>query len=135
VRGERVEVTFLGNVGDMMPFYDQLDLLALPSAGESFGLVAVEALMRSVPVAVLPDVGGCLALVRPDETGFVVSGGAEGFRRLWNTLDARPDVLVRLRGRIAALDLSEFTIARTRAALDRLTAPDGAAASPLAIVA
>ena len=45
---DRVE--FLGGVMDMESFYNQLDLLVMPSRWEGFGLVAVEAMACGVPV-------------------------------------------------------------------------------------
>jgi glycosyltransferase involved in cell wall biosynthesis len=117
---DRVQVTFRGTVANMESFYDDIDLLVFPSKGESFGLVALEALMRSVPVAVFPDVGGCLPLIRPGETGFIITGGAEGLRELWHGLDQRPATLTELQATISGLDFSEFTVARTRRALDTL---------------
>lgn len=117
---EHVEVEFLGVVDDMASFYDQLDLLIFPSAGESLGLVVLEALTRSVPVAVFRDVGGCLPLVADGRTGFVVKDGVEGLRALWRSLDAEPALLDRLATGLSHMDLSALSAARTRAALDGL---------------
>jgi N-acetyl-alpha-D-glucosaminyl L-malate synthase BshA len=65
------QVAFLGEQARMGPFFAQADLFLLPSAQESFGLAALEALASGVPV-VATDVGGVSEVVRHGETGRLV---------------------------------------------------------------
>ena len=120
----RVRIDFLGNVINMGSFYDSLDLLVLPSKAESFGLVALEALSRGVPVAVFSDVGAPLMFVENQRNGFVLEKGVEDLKKLWSSLIHRPDLLEQLRSRISTEDLSCFNIAKTREALERLISTD-----------
>jgi glycosyltransferase involved in cell wall biosynthesis len=65
------QVVFTGFVEDIWPLMAELDLLAIPSLWEGFGLVAAEGLSLGVPV-VASDVGGLPEVVRHCETGFLV---------------------------------------------------------------
>jgi glycosyltransferase involved in cell wall biosynthesis len=114
-----VEVSFLGNVEDMKSLYHGLDLFILPSVGESFGLVVLEALLCGVPVAVFDDVGGCLGLVRDGETGFVLKGD-QALADLFERLGRRPDVLGTMAGNIKREEYASYDIAKTRNLLNSL---------------
>jgi glycosyltransferase involved in cell wall biosynthesis len=117
---DRVRVEFAGIVGDMAAFYDGLDLFVFPARCESFGLVVLEALVRSVPVAVFSDVGGALALVRDRENGFRLEPGTGSLRGLWRELDRDPGILRNLALNAAGMGLDEYDIARTKARLEML---------------
>ena len=67
-------VTFQGIVKqDRLPyFYSAADVCVVPSYYESFGLVALESLACGTPV-VASDVGDLRNIIRPGETGYVVS--------------------------------------------------------------
>jgi len=119
---DRVRVEFLGAVRDMRAFYEGLDLLVFPSAGESFGLVVLEALACGTPVAVFPDVGGALVLIDDGRNGLVLPEGSNGLSALWASLDEDPGLLTRLRQGAADTDLSPYDIATTRATLESLVA-------------
>lgn len=120
VRSDKVSIEFLGHVRDMVAFYDEVDLLVFPGANESLGLVVIEALFRGTPVAVFPDVGGCLPLIRNRVTGFVLEPGEPGLRALWQELDRHPQILHEQYRALAEEDLSHFRIERTRSELERL---------------
>lgn len=70
-------VELLGHLEDLVPFYHALDVLALPSLAEGFGLVAAEAGACGLPVVAtrtssLPEIvvdGGTGLLVPPGEPG------------------------------------------------------------------
>src|SRR5690606_41115718 len=109
-------------VRDMRAFYEELDLLVFPSAGESFGLVVLEALACGTPVAVFPDVGGALVLIADGRNGLVIPEGSNGLRALWASPDEDPGRLTRLRQGAADTDLSPYDIATTRATLESLVA-------------
>ncbi|MDQ1633903.1 MAG: hypothetical protein QOJ32_712 [Frankiaceae bacterium] len=67
-------VTFSGFQSDVAPFVAACDVVLLPSEGESFGNVAVEALSAERPV-VASDVQGLAEVLRHDRTGFLVPVG------------------------------------------------------------
>lgn len=64
-------ITFTGIIeqGKLIPFFQKADLLMLPSAHESFGMVMVEAMACGTPVAALKKAGG------PDE---IITNGLNG---------------------------------------------------------
>ncbi|HEX3157704.1 MAG TPA: N-acetyl-alpha-D-glucosaminyl L-malate synthase BshA [Gemmatimonadaceae bacterium] len=66
--GVASDVHFLGKIDDVAPLLAGADLFLLPSASESFGLSALEALASGVPV-VASDTGGLREVVRDGVTG------------------------------------------------------------------
>ncbi|HEV8686703.1 MAG TPA: glycosyltransferase [Gaiellaceae bacterium] len=78
---ERVEwLGFVGRV-DRRAFFESIDLLAMPSAYESFGLAAAEALAAGVPVLVTRRVG-VASLVTDHGCGFIVEPVVDEVRRV-----------------------------------------------------
>jgi N-acetyl-alpha-D-glucosaminyl L-malate synthase BshA len=84
-RGVAGQVSTVGVVDDVAPFLRQTDLLLLPSASESFGLVALEAMASGVPVVasrtggipeVVPD-GGAGYLLRPGDVDGMAARATE----------------------------------------------------------
>jgi glycosyltransferase involved in cell wall biosynthesis len=69
-------VTFLGRLSDVAPCYEQSSIVVVPSRGEGFGLVALEAAERG-RAAIVSDVGGLPEIVAHGETGLVVPAGDE----------------------------------------------------------
>jgi glycosyltransferase involved in cell wall biosynthesis len=71
-RPERAHLEFLGRVSDerLRQLYAQADVFALPSEGEGFGLVFVEAMAQGVP-CVCVNAGAAPEVVRDGETGLV----------------------------------------------------------------
>ena len=67
-------VHFLGKIDNVAPLLASADLFLLPSANESFGLSALEALASGVPV-VGTDAGGMPEVVRNGETGILCPVG------------------------------------------------------------
>lgn len=63
-------VDFVGEQHDLVPWLSSADLFLLPSAQESFGLAALEAMACRVPV-VASRVGGLPEVIRDGVTGFV----------------------------------------------------------------
>lgn len=64
------EVTFLGEQQDLVPFLSVADVFLLPSAQESFGLAALEAMACEVPV-VASRVGGLPEIIENGVTGYL----------------------------------------------------------------
>jgi L-malate glycosyltransferase len=64
------DVVFAGEQQDLVPWLSVADLFLLPSAQESFGLAALEAMACEVPV-VASDVGGLPEIIENGLTGFV----------------------------------------------------------------
>jgi glycosyltransferase involved in cell wall biosynthesis len=67
-------VIFTGYQADTRPFYTVMDIFALPSAHEAFGLVLVEAMYAKLPI-VATRVGGIPTVVAENRTGLLVPPG------------------------------------------------------------
>jgi N-acetyl-alpha-D-glucosaminyl L-malate synthase BshA len=72
--GLRDEVIFLGKQEDIACVLSMADVMLLPSAQESFGLVALEAMACGKPV-IASDAGGLPEVVKDGETGFILPIG------------------------------------------------------------
>ena len=68
------DVATVGVVDDVAPFLQTTDLLLLPSAAESFGLVALEAMASEVPV-VASRTGGLPEVVPDGRAGYLLPPG------------------------------------------------------------
>jgi glycosyltransferase involved in cell wall biosynthesis len=79
-------VTFLGRVAPVAPVLERADLVVVPSFGEGFGLVALEAMERGRPV-IASTVGGLSEIVDDGRTGLLVASG---------DVDALADAIVEL---------------------------------------
>ena len=64
-------VTFLGQVGAVQEVYERNAIVVVPSRGEGFGMVALEAAERG-RAAIVTDVGGLPEIVEEGATGLVV---------------------------------------------------------------
>ena len=113
-------VTFLGHVDPVQRAMEESSLVVVPSLGEGFGLVALEAMERSRPV-VASAVGGLTDIVRDGETGVLVAPGeAEPLARAIVELARDPERAARLgrAGRRRAVDC--FSEERSLDGLERL---------------
>jgi len=91
--GVTQQVVFTGVRNDIPEILTALDILALPSYSEGFGLVLVEAMASGVPV-VATNVGGIPEVVQDSETGILVNPGAPdelaaAILRLYNDQELR----------------------------------------------
>jgi N-acetyl-alpha-D-glucosaminyl L-malate synthase BshA len=73
--GLAADVTFVGEQYDLVPWLSAADLFLLPSAQESFGLAALEAMACEVPV-VASRVGGLPEIIEDGVSGFLCPPGA-----------------------------------------------------------
>jgi N-acetyl-alpha-D-glucosaminyl L-malate synthase BshA len=64
------DVSFVGEVHDMVPWLSVADVFLLPSSQESFGLAALEAMACEVP-PVVSRVGGLPEVISDGETGLL----------------------------------------------------------------
>ena len=67
-------VTFLGYVAPVAHAIDRSSIVVVPSLGEGFGMVALEAMERARPV-IAAEIGGLGELVQHAETGLLVPPG------------------------------------------------------------
>jgi glycosyltransferase involved in cell wall biosynthesis len=103
-------VTFLGRVAPVQEVYERNAIVVIPSRGEGFGMVALEAAERG-RAAIVSDVGGLPEIVADGETGVVVpSADVEALARAIVVL-SRDAELVR-----------EYGHAARRRALDQFSA-------------
>jgi len=77
--GERIR--FVGEVDDVVPWYQAFDLFVAPSRNEGFGLTPLEAMACGVP-CVTSDAGAYEAMITPGESGICCPASDEpGLRR------------------------------------------------------
>jgi glycosyltransferase involved in cell wall biosynthesis len=88
--GDRV--TFLGRVPDSGPFYRSVDVLAMPSSLEGFGLVYVEAALYGVRSVASPT-GGVPYVVKNGQSGFIVTRTVEAVGNAISRLRADPGLI------------------------------------------
>ena len=67
-------MTFLGRVAPVAPVLERAEVVVVPSFGEGFGMVALEAMERGRPV-IASDVGGLPEIVADGRTGLLVPPG------------------------------------------------------------
>ena len=113
---ERLE--WLGFVAppDRRRLLDSLDVLAMPSAFESFGLSAAEAMLHGVPVLV-SDRTGIAEVIRRQGGGRIISANVPSIVAAISALDADRGALPELGARAQAAVLEELTSARIGRAL------------------
>jgi len=117
-------VTFLGRVAPVAPVLERAEVVVVPSFGEGFGMVALEAMERGRPV-IASDVGGLPEIVADGQTGMLVpSGDVEALARAIAELAGDPVRAAELgaAGRVRALQ--EFSQERCT---ERIAALYGAA--------
>jgi len=113
-----IEIIFEGFIESMQNFYNKLDVLILPSIGESYGLVVLEALSKNISVIVFYDSGACTDFIIHKKNGFIVKGVVE----LSNLLCELKSVekRIKLKTYIRGMNLNKFDIVNTKYYLDKL---------------
>jgi glycosyltransferase involved in cell wall biosynthesis len=99
-------VSFLGHVTPVQQAVEGASAVVVPSLGEGFGMVALEAMERARPV-IAASIGGLGDLVRDDETGLLVPpGDAEALAAAMLALAAEPERAVAMgrAGRARAIE-------------------------------
>lgn len=110
-------VTFLGPCTDMRRFYDQCDLICVPSRQEPFGRIAVEAMARGRPI-IASAVGGLKEIISDGKDGILIPvGDSEAFTKAIVSLARDPRVRADLSS--AAQDTARTLFSHARLA-DRL---------------
>jgi glycosyltransferase involved in cell wall biosynthesis len=110
-------VRFLGHVSPIQSAIERAAVVVVPSMGEGFGMVALEAMERARPV-IAAAIGGLGELVRDGETGILVPAGeAEPLRdailRLCGDLDLARSMGEAGRRRAQSRFLQRFCTERT----------------------
>lgn len=114
----KINFIFHGFLENMEDFYSKLDVFILPSVGESFGLVVLEALFRDIPTIVFADSGACVEFIEEGTNGYVVKNYLELSEKLkdLNAVTLRDE----LQQKMKQMNLKNYDIANTRAKLDML---------------
>jgi len=79
--GLEKEVKFLPHQTDMNSFYSSVDAVVMPSQMETFGLVALEAMMDAKPVVVSSNCG-IAEIISDGENGYVFEAGKNSVKNL-----------------------------------------------------
>jgi glycosyltransferase involved in cell wall biosynthesis len=113
-------VFFLGNILDMLPVYDGLDIVALTSHTEGFPNVVLESMCMEKPV-LATNVGGTGEIVQDKTTGILVERGrpdliAEGIQFLL----ANPGIRTQIVDRAKQLVLTSFAFSRRTSEVEKL---------------
>jgi len=117
-------VSFLGRVSPVAPVFERARIVVVPSFGEGFGLVALEAMERGRPV-VASAVGGLPEIVDDGRTGLLVpSGDADALAHAVVELASDPGRAEAMGAAGRARALGEFSQERCT---DRIEALYGAA--------
>lgn len=104
--GERA--LFLGAIPDSDVFYRTLDVFAMPSSLEGFGIVYVEAALRGVPSVASPT-GGVPYVVAHEETGLMVDETVDGVAAALYRLRAEPGLTQTLGEQARRRAVEEFS--------------------------
>jgi glycosyltransferase involved in cell wall biosynthesis len=102
-------VSFLGRVAPVAPVLERAEVVVVPSFGEGFGMVALEAMERGRPV-IASDVGGLPEIVDEGRTGLLVPpGDVEALARAIAELAADPARSAEMGAAGRARALAEFS--------------------------
>jgi glycosyltransferase involved in cell wall biosynthesis len=119
-------VSFPGFLADLADFFAAIDLFAMPSRSEAWGLAALEAMAHRVPVAASA-IQGLAEIVEAGRSGWLVPpGNAEALARVIQEAAADPERLLQI-GQAARDRAEQFTVSQmaseTEAFYGRLLEP------------
>lgn len=104
-------VEFPGFVSNLSDFFSRIDLFAMPSRSEAWGLAALEAMAYGVPV-IASDIQGLAEIVEPGRGGWLVPvGDAEALAHSIRDAASDPDRLAAV-GLAARERAGQFTVER-----------------------
>jgi glycosyltransferase involved in cell wall biosynthesis len=113
-------VTLLGRVSPVGPLYERSAVAVVPSRGEGFGMVALEAAERG-RAAIVSDVGGLPEIVADGETGLVVpSEDADALTAAILALASDPDRVARLGAAARRRAVDQFSAGSAADGVDSL---------------
>ncbi|WP_033960100.1 glycosyltransferase family 4 protein [Psychroserpens jangbogonensis] len=115
---KQITSVFEGHVKDMSSFFLNIDVLILPSIGESYGLVVLEAFSNNIPVIVFSDTGACVDFIIPNKNGFIVNSIFELSQRICELNAA--DLRAQLKMNIKNMNLTRYHLSNTKSLLDEL---------------
>jgi glycosyltransferase involved in cell wall biosynthesis len=121
---------------DLPRYFSAADICVVPSAYESFGMVAIESLACETPVVAF-GVGGLATTIEHERTGYLARpGDFEDFSHQVNRALANPELrTMGRRGRLSVQRYDWATVAdRTRRLYDEVAAEYGSACTSLASV-
>lgn len=110
-------VKFVGSIEqkELLPYYQKANLLLLPSAHESFGMVMVEAMACGTPVAAIKGSGGPDEIVENDLNGILASKETYAERVLHYFQNKEIELRLSENARIIATE--KWSLSQTEAAL------------------
>ena len=115
---KNIRSIFEGHVKDMSAFFLTIDVLILPSIGESYGLVVLEAFSNNVPVIVFEDTGACVDFIIPNKNGFIVNNTSELSELICKLSSV--ELRNQLKEKLKNMNLSTYHISNTKLLLDEL---------------
>jgi L-malate glycosyltransferase len=129
--GLQKDVEFRGELQDVTPILSAADLFLLPSAQESFGLAALEAMACEVPV-VASCVGGLPEVIDHERTGFLhppddLQGMAASALRVLDDGELRARITSEARRTVTHRFCTDVVVPRYEACYERLGARAGSA--------
>ncbi|MGB3542074.1 N-acetyl-alpha-D-glucosaminyl L-malate synthase BshA [Rubrivirga sp.] len=126
------EVRFIGKQEPVEEILSIADLFLMPSASETFGLAALEAMACGVPI-VSSDVGGLPEVNIEGETGFLRPvGDLEGMTQAAQTIMTQPDLHARMAAAARAVAVDRYDIDTIVPRYEELYARVMAPAAPVA---
>lgn len=117
-KGSKTTFVFHGFLKNMDDYYSKLDVFILPSIGESFGLVVLEAICRKIPTIVFSDSGACVEFISEGVNGYIVES-EEALSKKIEDLSVT-SLRKELKLNMKSLNLIDYDISETRFNLDAL---------------
>lgn len=105
---------------ELLDLFTQADIALVPSRYEPFGMIAIEAMSKAVPV-IANDTGGLSEIVHHQRTGLLnpLRNGWLGFYKCMKELASHPDERTEMALRARETVLQKFTIEQVASAVDQ----------------